>query len=238
VQAGCRSPSRRRRPSNSGRCARGGPTTRRPSGNQPHPPRHVVRSCARQGCSSQPSEGQIPILLGLMHSPKPAGLVLIIEIVLGTTVASAPKPGPETPELVQHDVQPPRPVPPTILRTGHRSRSGGCGTRASPSLGRLGLRPGHERPERPGTTTGTPGIICPAQHPSSSGHRTPRVTSRFALARRRSPRSPKRSCRAICDCPEPAVSATATTPPPPGPPAVSRIRVRNQRRTTTAVRGL
>jgi hypothetical protein len=87
-------------------------TTRRPPGNQPHPPRHVVRSCARQECSSQPSEGQIPILPGLMHSPKPASVVLIIEIVLGTTVASAPKPGPQTPELVQHDVQPPRPVPP------------------------------------------------------------------------------------------------------------------------------
>jgi hypothetical protein len=33
-------------------------------------------------------------------------------------------------------------------------------------------------------------------------------------------------------------SATATTSPPPGPLAVSRTRVRNQRRTTTAVRWL
>ena len=38
-------------------------------------------------------------------------------------------------------------------------------------------------------------------------------------------------------CPKPSVSATATTPPPSRPLLVSRTRVRNQRRTTTAVTG-
>jgi hypothetical protein len=38
-------------------------------------------------------------------------------------------------------------------------------------------------------------------------------------------------------CPKPTVSATATTPPPPELLAVSGTRVRNQRRTTTPVRG-
>jgi hypothetical protein len=51
---------------------------------------------------SQPSEGQIPILPGLMHGPVPAGLVLVIEIVLSSPTTRAPKPGERSSDPAEH----------------------------------------------------------------------------------------------------------------------------------------
>jgi hypothetical protein len=50
----------------------------------------------------QPSEGQIPILPGLMQSPIPTGLVLIIEIVLVSPTTRAPKPGEGSSDPAEH----------------------------------------------------------------------------------------------------------------------------------------
>ena len=50
----------------------------------------------------QPSEGQIPILPGLMQGPIPAGLVLIIEIVLVSPTTRAPKPGERSSDPAEH----------------------------------------------------------------------------------------------------------------------------------------
>ena len=40
----------------------------------------------------RPSEGQIPVLPGLMQGPIPAGLMLVTEIVLGSPTTRASKP--------------------------------------------------------------------------------------------------------------------------------------------------
>ena len=50
----------------------------------------------------QPSEGQIPILPGLMQCPIPAGLVLIIEIVLVSPTTRAPKPSERSSDPAEH----------------------------------------------------------------------------------------------------------------------------------------
>jgi hypothetical protein len=57
---------------------------------------------ATEGLFSQPSEGQIPILPRLMHGPIPAGLVLVIEIVLSSPTTRAPKPGEHSSDPAEH----------------------------------------------------------------------------------------------------------------------------------------
>jgi hypothetical protein len=55
-----------------------------------------------EGCAPQPSEGQIPILPGLMQGPIPAGLALVMEIVLDSPTTRAPKPGKHSSDPAEH----------------------------------------------------------------------------------------------------------------------------------------
>jgi hypothetical protein len=50
----------------------------------------------------QPSEGQIPILPELMQRPIPAGLALVIEIVLDSPTTRAPQPGQRSSDPAEH----------------------------------------------------------------------------------------------------------------------------------------
>jgi hypothetical protein len=75
---------------------------------------------------------------------------------------------------------------------------------------------------------------------ATDGTRWRRRPPRRSLGRPWDPASWFAACRRSgkVNCPQTFVSATAAPPPPPGPLSVSRTRVRNQRRTTTAVGGL
>jgi hypothetical protein len=90
-------------------------TTQRPPGMRPHPHAgHEPTARRTKEVLPRPSEGQIPVLPGLMQGPIPAGRVLVIEIVLvGPTGTPPPKPCPHTPDPVQHG-QPPL-LTPTVL---------------------------------------------------------------------------------------------------------------------------
>jgi hypothetical protein len=86
--------------------------TRRPPGTRPHPHAgHEPTPRRTEEVLLQPSEGQIPVLPGLVQGPIPAGLVLVIEIVLSSRATPSPKPRPHTPDPVQHG-QPPLLTPP------------------------------------------------------------------------------------------------------------------------------
>jgi hypothetical protein len=117
-------------------------------------------------CAPWPSEGQIPILPGLMQSPIPAGLVLVIDIVLDSPTTRAPKPGHHSSDPAEHgrlpllcpgdarssspDARPRRPAPlvssvrvaagPRSVRTASGRRYG----RAVPvTTGRSSCKPQH-----------------------------------------------------------------------------------------------
>ena len=117
-------------------------------------------------CAPWPSEGQIPILPGLMQSPVPAGLVLVIDIVLDSPTTRAPRPGHHSSDPADHgrlpllcpgdarssspDARPRRPAPlvssvrvaagPRSVRTASGRRHG----RAVPvTTGRSSCKPQH-----------------------------------------------------------------------------------------------
>jgi hypothetical protein len=57
-----------------------------------------------------PLEGQVPILPGLMQGPIPAGLALVIEIVLDSPTTWAPKPGERSLDPAEHALTSPVPL--------------------------------------------------------------------------------------------------------------------------------
>jgi hypothetical protein len=145
-------------------------TTQRPPGNRPHPHAgHEPTPRRTKDVLPRPSEGQIPVLPGLMQSPIPAGLMLVIELVLvGPAGTPPPQPCPHTPDPVQHG-QPPRPRPLSSLPDPT--------TREAPNrdLHRTaGPHRGHIRPERQG------------QHRLLAGGQRPSSAARFSQHRRSS----------------------------------------------------
>ena len=69
------------------------------------------------------SEGQIPILLGLMQGPIPAGLVLVIEVVLDSPATWAPKPGERSFDPAEHAAYLSC-APPTVLLARCKNKAG------------------------------------------------------------------------------------------------------------------
>jgi hypothetical protein len=75
----------------------------------------------------QPSEGQIPVLPGLMQGPIPAGLALVIELVLDSPTTRAPTPGQRSSDPAEHgDLPLLGPLPCTVLLAGRMDKTA-CG---------------------------------------------------------------------------------------------------------------
>ena len=90
----------------------------------------------------QPSERQIPILPGLMQDPMPAGLTLVIELVLDSPTTRAPKPGKHSSDPAEHGRLPLLcPLPRTVLLARHKNKTAGGPGVLGEGRGRSALGP-------------------------------------------------------------------------------------------------
>jgi hypothetical protein len=162
--------------------------TRAHRGTDLKPARARSHAAPDEGYAPQPSERQIPILPGLMQGPMPAGLTLVIELVLDSPTARAPKPGKHSSDPAEHGRRPLLCLPRTVLlaRRKHKT-AGGPGAlgegRGRSALGpyRIGNLPdtgGHQRSRRvrrnrrpqhlPAHDLGRPSSVEAGSNPTSS----------------------------------------------------------------------